>query len=84
MTEAVDLPSFIEDHTDHERYDVGLEARPHADGHRVRTVNRPGTPATAEALQLIRAANADGWRLDKHSDAGDELVFVPFDGGHTA
>jgi len=83
MSEASTLPAFVEDLADQERYDVAREERPHDDGHRIRVQDRAGAPAKVEVLMHIRAANAAGWRLDKHSDAGDELVFVPFEGGES-
>jgi hypothetical protein len=30
-------------------------------------------------LSLVRAANAEGWRLSDYHESGDELLFVPFE-----
>ncbi|EMA47784.1 hypothetical protein [Halococcus salifodinae] len=75
------LPDFAADRTDRDRYTVESEPRPHHDGKRIRIHIRNGAPAMVTVLRLVRAANADGWRLDKYSDHGDELVFVPGEGG---
>jgi hypothetical protein len=80
---ASTLPAFVEDLADQERYNIEREPRPHTDGHRLRVQDRSGAPAKVEVLMHIQAANAAGWRLDKHSDAGDELVFVPFEEGES-
>jgi hypothetical protein len=42
-----------------------------------------GAPSSLMLLVLIREANADGWLLDKHSDHGDDLVFVPVKDGES-
>ncbi len=78
------LPDFAADRAACDRYEIERESRPHHDGQRIRIRDVVGAPSTLMLLVLVRAANADGWLLDKHSDHGDELVFVPVEGGESA
>jgi hypothetical protein len=77
------LPDFAAERAACERYAVEREPRPNHDGERIRIQDIGGAPSTLMLLVLIRAANADGWLLDKHSDHGGELVFVPVEGGES-
>lgn len=78
--DAIDLPEFA--HALHARDRFVVERQ--NDDPCVVIDDRSGRPATVELLRVIREANADGWRLDRHTDAGDELHFVPFEGGESA
>lgn len=80
-TDEPALPSFAADRAACDRYAVESEPRPHHDGERIRIRDVVGAPSTLMILVCVRAANADGWLLDKHSDHGDELVFVSVEGG---
>ena len=77
------LPDFAADRAACERYAAEREPRPHHDGERIRIRDAVGAPSSLMLLVLVRAANADGWLLDKHSDHGGELVFVPVEGGES-
>jgi hypothetical protein len=77
------LPDFAAERAACERHAVEREPRPDHDGERIRIRDVVGAPSTLMLLVLIRAANADGWLLDKHSDHGGELVFVPVEDGES-
>jgi hypothetical protein len=77
------LPDFAAERAACERYAVEREPRPGHDGERIRMQDVGGAPSTLMLLVCVRAANADGWLLDKHSDHGGELVFVPVEGGES-
>jgi hypothetical protein len=77
------LPDFAAERAEVERYAVEREPRPDHDGDRIRIRNVVGAPSTLMLLVLVRAANADGWLLDKHSDHGGELLFVPTEDGES-
>jgi hypothetical protein len=77
------LPDFAADRAACERYAVEREPSPDHDGERIRIQDVVGAPSTLMLLVLVRAANADGWLLDKHSDHGGELVFVPVEDGES-
>ena len=70
------LPDFAAERAEVERYAVECESRTHDDGDRIRIRDVVGAPLTLMLLVLVRAANADRWLLDKHSDHGSELLFV--------
>lgn len=70
------LPACAQHLAQRERYNVALEERPYVNGYRIRIEDRSGSPAMIEVLMQIRDLNAAGWRLDKHADSGEELVFV--------
>lgn len=77
------LPDFAAERAASERYAVERESHPHDDADRIRICDVVGAPSSLMLLVMVRAANADGWLLDKHSDHGDELVFVPGEGGES-
>ena len=77
------LPDFAAERAACERYAVEREPRPDHNGERIRMRDVVGVPSSLMLLVLVRAANADGWLLDKHSDHGDELVFVPVEDGES-
>lgn len=79
------LPDFAADRAETERYAVEREPHPHHDDEqeRIRIQDVVGAPSSLMLLVTVRAANADGWLLDKHSDHGGELVFVPVEGGES-
>jgi hypothetical protein len=77
------LPDFAAERAACERCAVEREPRPNHDGERIRIRDVGGAPSTLMLLVLVQAANADGWLLDKHSDHGGELVFVPAESGES-
>jgi hypothetical protein len=77
------LPDFAAERAACERYAVEREPRPDHDGERIRIRDVVGAPSTLMLLVCVRAANADGWLLDKHSDHGGELVFIPVEDGES-
>jgi hypothetical protein len=79
------LPGFAAARAEVERYAVERESRPGHDGEQehIRIRDVVGAPSSLMILVLVRAANADGWLLDKHSDHGDELQFIPAEDGET-
>jgi hypothetical protein len=79
------LPGFAAARAEVERYAVEREQRPGHDGEQehIRIRDVVGVPSSLMILVLVRAANGDGWLLDKHSDHGDDLVFVPVKDGES-
>jgi hypothetical protein len=51
------------------------------DGDHIRIRDLRGAPDTSMVLSVVRAANAEGWRLADYHEAGDELLFVPVERG---
>jgi hypothetical protein len=74
------LPPFAANHDKLVQYSVirdTYQTRPD----RINVQKKTGVPRTAIVVGLIQKANTQGWRLDKHIDHGQELQFVPFEGG---
>lgn len=86
MTYDTTLPGFAFARATCDRYAVERESRPDHDGgegERLRIRDVEGTPSTLMILVCVRRANAEGWLLDDHTDHGEQLVFVPVEGGES-
>jgi hypothetical protein len=79
------LPGFAAARAEAERYAVEREQRPGHDGEQehIRIRDTMGAPSTLMLPVLVQEANAEGWLLDKHSDHGDDLVFIPAEDGES-
>jgi hypothetical protein len=77
--EAPPFPDFAAQRAKLQQYSVERESRPDHDGSHIRIRDLRGVPDTSMVLSLVRAANAEGWRLSDYHESGDELLFVPFE-----
>ena len=81
--EAPPFPEFAARRVKRRQYSVEREARPNHDGDHIRIRDLRGAPDTSMVLSVVRAANAEGWRLSDYHESGDELLFVPVEGGES-
>jgi hypothetical protein len=81
--QAPSFPEFAARRAKRRQYSVECESHPDSDGQHVRIRDLRGAPDTSMALSVVRAANAEGWRLADYHESGDELLFVPFEGGES-
>jgi hypothetical protein len=79
--EAPPFPEFAARRAKRRQYSVEREARAGHDRDHIRIRDLRGTPDTSMVLSVVRAANAEGWRLADYHESGDELLFVPVEGG---
>ena len=84
--EAPPFPEFAAQRAKLRQYSVERESGDGRDGHdgqHIRIRDLRGAPDTSMVLSVVRAANAEGWRLADYHESGDELLFVPFEGGES-
>ena len=79
--EAPPFPDFAARRAKARQYSVKRGSRSDRDGDHVRIRDLRGAPDTPMVLSVVRAANAEGWRLSDYHESGDELLFVPFEDG---
>jgi hypothetical protein len=80
--QAPPFPEFAARRASRRQYSVERESRPD-DGDHIRIRDLRGAPDTSMVLSVVRAANAEGWRLADYHESGDELLFVPAEGGES-
>ena len=76
-------PEFAARCAKRRQYSVECESRSGHDGEHIRIRDLRGAPDTSMVLSLVRAANAEGWRLLDYHESGDELLFVPVKDGES-
>jgi hypothetical protein len=81
--EAPPFPEFAAQRAKRRQYSVERESPAGHDGQHVRIRDLRGAPDTSMVLSVVRAANAEGWRLADYHESGDELLFVPGEGGES-
>ena len=79
--EAPPFPEFAAQSAKLRQYSVERESSGGHDGDHIRIRDLRGAPDMSMVLSVVRAANAEGWRLADYHESGDELLFVPFEGG---
>ena len=79
---APPFPEFAAQRAKLRQYSVEREPRAGHDEH-IRIRDLRGTPGTSMVLSLVKVANAEGWRLTDYHESGDELLFVPAEGGES-
>ena len=79
--ETPPFPDFAAQRAKRRQYSVERESRGGHDGDHIRIRDLRGAPDTSMVLSVVRAANAEGWRLADYHKSGDELLFVPVEGG---
>jgi hypothetical protein len=77
--EAPPFPEFAAQRAKLRQYSVERESPLGHDGEHIRIRDLRGAPDTSMVLSVVRAANAEGWRLTDYHESGDELLFVPFE-----
>jgi hypothetical protein len=81
--QAPPFPEFAARRAKRRQYSVEREAHPDSDGDHIRIRDLRGAPDTSMVLSLVKVANAEGWRLADYHESGDELLFVPAEGGES-
>jgi hypothetical protein len=81
--QATPLPEFAAQRASRRQYSVERKFHPEHDGDHIRIRDLRGTPDTSMVLSVVRAASAEGWRLTDYHESGDELLFVPAEGGES-
>ena len=77
--EAPPFPEFAAQRAKLRQYSAERESSSGHDGQHIRIRDLRGAPDTSMVLSVVRAANAEGWRLADYHESGDELLFVPFE-----
>jgi hypothetical protein len=77
------FPEFAARRAKRRQYSVEREARAGHDGDHIRIRDLRGAPDTSMVLSVVRAANVEGWQLADYHESGDELLFVPAEGGES-
>ena len=81
--EAPPFPEFAAQRAKRRQYSVERESSGGHDGEHIRIRDLRGAPDTSMVLSVVRAANAEGWRLADYHESGDELLFVPVEAGES-
>jgi hypothetical protein len=81
--EAPPFPEFAAQRAKLRQYSVERESSPGHDRDHIRIRDLRGAPDTSMVLSVVRTANAEGWRLTNYHESGDELLFVPVEGGES-
>jgi hypothetical protein len=82
-TQEAPFPEFAARRASRRQYSVERESRAGHDRDHIRIRGLRGAPDTSMVLSVVRAASAEGWRLTDYHESGDELLFVPVEGGES-